>query len=241
MYRNFVWINLFRFPLSSYNPHSAFDFSFFLCTPGFLLLLLSFCVTSKKKSKNKIFPPNKKFATNTRDRGGSASTNTLLLVVGRSHLYTLLGDSFLYRRAALPSFYNSRFPHFTHSSFVFFSLCFSASRTVRRRRGGSMTDWTGDAQQLSSICFGKSSKWALIEYLRSGTNRQAVGSSLKILIPAGSKHCALDASRITENIHTGSIARHGVRANYSELTLCKCYLSTNAELLAVFSSLKALY
>lgn len=59
MYRNFVWINLFRFPLSSYNPHSAFDFSFFLCTPGFLLLLLSFCVTSKKNRKTKFFLPTR--------------------------------------------------------------------------------------------------------------------------------------------------------------------------------------
>lgn len=78
----------FASPLSSYYPHLAFDFSFFLSTPGFLQLFI--CVASKKP-KFKIFPPSNKFATNTRDLtrgGGGTSTNTLLLLlVDRSHLY----------------------------------------------------------------------------------------------------------------------------------------------------------
>lgn len=101
-------------------------------TPAFLLCNL------QKKSKNKIFPPNNKFATNTRDRGGSASTNTLLLVVGRSHLYTPLGDSFLYSAVllrCLPSTTLGFRTLHTPPQRILFTLLLCPARTVPSMTG----------------------------------------------------------------------------------------------------------
>lgn len=116
-------------------------------------------VTSKNQiEKQKFFLPTTKFATNTRDRGGSASTNTLLLLVGGGSVtlvHTTRRLLSLPRRvaccvacASFPSTNRSVSALYTLLLLllrIFSSLCFSsASRTVRRRRDGSMT-----AQQLS--------------------------------------------------------------------------------------------
>lgn len=178
-------------------------------------------VTSKNQiEKQKFFLPTTKFATNTRDRGGSASTNTLLLLVGGGSVtlvHTTRRLLSLPRRVAccvacafpstnrsvsalctlllLPSLYSLH-------SLLF--LCLAHGSTSSRR-------FYDCAAALASICFGNSSKRALIEGLRSRTNLQALASSLKIPIPAGTAGTVHSTRRELPKICTPDrFARHGV-------------------------------
>lgn len=141
--------------LLSFNyPHHAFNFSFFLCTPVFLLFPVFLLCGFQNMPKNKIFPPNNKFATNTRDlRGGRGSAPPQTHFFWRCYRSVTLVHATrwllsLTRRAALPSFHNSRFPHFTLTPPLYsLRTASSTSRTVRRRRDGSM--WTGAMRSRS--------------------------------------------------------------------------------------------
>lgn len=177
-------------------------------------------VTSKNQIEKQNFSSQQQNSPLTLAIVGEAPPQThyfFWLVVDRSHLYTLLGDSFLYRAAllaALPAPFllqTARFPHFTHSSsflryilFTLLFLCLAHGSTSSRR-------FYDCAAALASICFGNSSKRALIEGLRSRTNLQALGSSLKIPIPAGTAGTVHSTRRELPKICTPDrFARHGV-------------------------------